>query len=66
MKKKYLMFAMLCLSLLFGPTSCSRKTGCPMNEQGKTGAKTGRNGKLSSKKGKSELFPKSMRKSMGR
>ncbi|MEO1627694.1 MAG: hypothetical protein AAFV25_21270 [Bacteroidota bacterium] len=46
-------------------SSCSRKTGCPVNENAHV--KPGKNGQFSSKKrGKSNLFPKNMRRRKGR
>ena len=45
-------------------SSCSQKTGCPMNETVNT--KAGKNGQMSKKRGKSNLFPKGMRKKRGR
>ena len=39
-------------------TSCSKKTGCPVNES--VHVKTGKNGQFSKKRGKSNLFPKGM------
>jgi hypothetical protein len=56
----------LCLSLTLlafistVTTSCSKKTGCPINES--VHVKTDKNGQMKSKKGKSNLFPKDMRK----
>jgi len=52
------------LLLLFGvvSSSCSKKTGCPMNDPDKVGAKTSKKGALSTKKGSSSLFPKKMKK----
>ncbi len=41
-------------------TSCTKKTGCAINENVHT--KTGKKGKMSTKRGKSNLFPKEMRK----
>jgi hypothetical protein len=55
----------LCLSLSLlvfissVTTSCSKKTGCPINES--VHVKTDKNGQMKSKKGKSNLFPKEMR-----
>ena len=43
-------------------TSCSRKTGCPVNDPSLTGAKTNKDGSYKSKRGKTNLFPKTMRK----
>lgn len=61
--KKILQLCLL-LSLLFTVTtvtsSCSKKTGCPINES--VHVKSGKNGQMKSKKGKSNLFPKDMRK----
>jgi len=62
--KKIFSFLLLCAVLVFSSTtmsSCSRKTGCPINENAH--AKTDKNGAFSAKKrGKSNLFPKDMRK----
>lgn len=50
----------LVLSLISTSTSsCSRKTGCPVNEN--VHVKPNRKGKLPTKGGKSRLFPKKMR-----
>jgi hypothetical protein len=64
-RSSVLFFGMLFLSFfgLMG-TSCSRKSGCPAYES--VHSKPGRNGELSTKRGPSELFPKSMRKKMGK
>ncbi|MFK8009144.1 MAG: hypothetical protein AB8H03_22480 [Saprospiraceae bacterium] len=54
---------LLCSSLLLVlpfVSSCSKKTGCPVNET--VGKSTNRKGELSTKRGKSNLFPKKMRK----
>jgi len=40
-------------------TSCSKKSGCPVNET--VQAKTNKRGEFSTKRGKSNLFPKDMR-----
>ena len=40
-------------------TSCSKKTGCPINEN--AGVKANKKGALPSRRGKSNLFPKKMR-----
>ena len=53
---------MLAMSVALVSSSCSRKSGCPVNEDAHV--KPGKNGSYSSKKGKSELFPKEMRKKM--
>jgi len=63
--KKRLYLLLLCAGLFTFTTtmtSCSKKTGCPMNEPGKVGAKADKKGKLSTKRGSSSLFPKNMRK----
>lgn len=41
-------------------TSCSPKSGCPINEEAH--AKPDKKGKLSTRGGRSQLFPKDMRK----
>lgn len=52
---------LLCLLIFLGVTSsCSKKTGCPINE--KTQVKTTRKGLLPNKGGKSNLFDKKTRK----
>ena len=43
-------------------TSCSRKSGCPVNDEATT--KVDRKGGFSKKKSSSNLFPKDMRKKM--
>ena len=60
--KKLMLLCLFCSAFLFmgSISSCSKKTGCPMNEQVHT--KTGKNGQMKAKRGKSNLFPKSMRK----
>lgn len=65
MRKKGLLFLSLFLiaTTLLGP-ACSRKTGCPAYES--VHSRAGKKGELSTKGGKSELFPKHMRKKMGR
>ena len=45
-------------------TSCSKKTGCPMNDPSAVGVKSGKKGKLSTKRGKTSLFPKKMKNKM--
>jgi len=64
MKKILQLFFAFTLLLFIGTatSSCSKKTGCPINESGAVHTKTGKNGKMKSKKGKSNLFPKNMRK----
>ena len=60
---KKIKLLLLCSSLLLVlpfVSSCSKKTGCPVNET--VGKTTNRKGELSTKRGKSNLFPKSMRK----
>ncbi|MFK7774007.1 MAG: hypothetical protein AB8F94_17780 [Saprospiraceae bacterium] len=60
---KKLKLLLLCSSLLLVlpfVSSCSKKTGCPVNET--VGKSTNRKGDLSTKRGKSNLFPKKMRK----
>lgn len=57
--KRVLNLLLLSFLLVFlGTThsSCSKKTGCPVNEY------TNKDKKLSNKRGKSNLFPKNMRK----
>jgi len=61
--KKLLQLLCFCSLLLFlaAPmSSCSKKTGCPINES--THQKAGKDGRFKSKKGKTNLFPKDMRK----
>ena len=48
------------VSLLLGASSCSRKSGCPVNEPAKI--KTDKDGNFKSAKGASNLFPKEMRR----
>ena len=58
--KKFLIFTVSAIFLFFIATttqSCSKKTGCPVNED--THVKTKRNG-MPKKKAKSGLFPKRM------
>lgn len=64
MKKRLYLLLVCSVLLTFSSTmsSCSKKTGCPMNEPGVVGAKTDKKGKLSTKRGSSGLFPKNMRK----
>ena len=51
----------LCLLIFVSiSSSCSKKTGCPINE--KTHVKTNKKGLLSSKGGKSNLFDKKTRR----
>ena len=61
---KKLLTLCLFLSFLFITSStlssCTKKTGCVINENVHT--KTGKKGKMSTKRGKSNLFPKEMRK----
>jgi len=60
---KKLKLLLLCSSLLLVLpfiSSCSKKTGCPVNET--VGKTSNRKGELSTKRGKSNLFPKKMRK----
>ena len=61
---KKLKLLLLCSSLLLVLpiiySSCSKKSGCPVNET--VGKSTDRKGNLSTKRGKSNLFPKKMRK----
>lgn len=45
-----------------GTSSCSRKTGCPANEN--VHVKPNRKGELPTKGGSSSLFPKKMQKKM--
>ena len=61
--KKRLIFLGFCSSLLFfslSLSSCSKKTGCPVNET--VHVKTNKKGEFSKKGGKSNLFPKDMRR----
>ncbi|MEM1322934.1 MAG: hypothetical protein AAGG75_21900 [Bacteroidota bacterium] len=54
-----LLFSLLLLASTTLP-SCSKKTGCPINENAHI--KPNRKGKMPTKRGKSNLFPKDMRK----
>ncbi|MEM9822399.1 MAG: hypothetical protein AAF985_15060 [Bacteroidota bacterium] len=58
MKRLLNLFLLSFLLVFLGTSysSCSKKTGCPMNEY------TKKNKKLSNKRGKTNLFPKNMRK----
>jgi len=59
--KKFLFFACSLIFLFFVATttqSCSKKTGCPVNED--THVKTKKNG-MPKRKAKSGLFPKKMK-----
>lgn len=61
MKKKIVLF---CIVLFLSGTvtttySCSKKTGCPINENAR--AKPNKKGEFGKKRGKSNLFPKKMR-----
>jgi len=61
--KRFFVYFFLMISLLAlasGISSCSRKSGCPMNEQAVSKPK--KNGKFT--KGKSQLFDKQTRKKM--
>ena len=61
--KKILQLCLLLSFLAFSSslyTGCSKKTGCPMNEQ--VHAKSDKKGRMKAKKGKSNLFPKDMRR----
>ena len=62
MKKNILiyLFGLCIISFAMVNTSCTKKVGCPVNEN--VNAKSGRKGKLSNRKGKSNLFPKKMRR----
>ncbi len=59
MKKLKLLFLLssFILTVSFLSTSCSKKSGCPMNDPANVGAKTSKKGKMSTKRGKSSLFP---------
>lgn len=59
--KPLLLYSSLILFLLF-VSSCSKGTGCPINDPATVGASTSKKNKLSTKRGKSNLFPKKMRK----
>ncbi|MFK7807296.1 MAG: hypothetical protein AB8F74_05770 [Saprospiraceae bacterium] len=61
MKKILQLCFFLSLIIFIGTvtSSCSKKTGCPMNES--VHNKPGKKGKMKTKKGKSNLFPKNMR-----
>ena len=61
MKKILFFLSFFFVLSMIGTTSssCSRKTGCPVNEN--VHVKPNRKGKLPSKRGKSQLFPKKMR-----
>lgn len=59
------LITLLCLSALVfltgtTMTSCSRKSGCPVNENAHV--KPNRKGEMPTKRGRSNLFPKTMRK----
>lgn len=59
-KKLVYFFLIFCFSsTVLTSTSCSKKTGCPVNEN--AGAKPDKNGNYGTKRGKSNLFPKKMR-----
>ena len=58
----YFSFALALTFLGTGISSCSRKSGCPMNEQAVSKPK--KNGKFT--KGKSQLFDKDTRKRMAK
>jgi len=63
--KRFFVYFSLVLSLgilTTGISSCSRKSGCPMNEQAVSKPK--KNGKFT--KGKSQLFDKDTRKRMAK
>ena len=64
MKRFFIYVSLFGALMIFGTafTSCSRKSGCPMNEQ----AVSKPNRKGTFKKGKSELFDKSTRKKMAK
>ncbi|MEO0779221.1 MAG: hypothetical protein AAFW73_26455 [Bacteroidota bacterium] len=61
MRKRLIFLGFCSLFLLFGASmsSCSKKTGCPVNES--VHVKTNRKGEFSKKGGRSNLFPKDMR-----
>ncbi len=54
-----LVFSSFILFLGLNMTSCSKKTGCPVNES--VHVKTNKKGEFSKKGGSSSLFPKDMR-----
>lgn len=57
---KYLVFALGLLFFGISNSSCSKKTGCPMNENAHV--QPNKKGKYKKSKSKSGLFPKDMRK----
>jgi hypothetical protein len=65
MRKSSVLFLVLLAGFfVFTGAACSRKSGCPANES--VHSRPGKNGELSTKRNSSELFPKSMRKKMGK
>ncbi len=61
MRKYFVRFSILFFLTAFTLTSysCSKKTGCPINE--KAHVKPDKKGNFGKKRGKSNLFPKNMR-----
>lgn len=62
MRKSWIYFFIFSLFISLSLASCSKKTGCPMNDPANVGASTNKKGQLSTKRGNSNLFPKNMRK----
>jgi hypothetical protein len=58
--KRLVIYLFGALVLLGSTTACSRKSGCPVNDEAHV--KPGKKGKYSNKRGKSNLFPKHMRR----
>ncbi len=63
MKKFLCLLLAICIAGSLS-SACQRKAGCPATENAQV--KTNRKGELSTKGGRSQLFPKDMRKRMGR
>jgi len=59
---KLLLLLSFFASILIFTLSCSRKTGCPMNDPARVGAKANGKGQFKAGKSRSSLFPKDMRK----
>ena len=61
MRKRLILLGFCSLLFILGGamSSCSKKTGCPVNES--VHVKTNKKGEFSKKRGKSNLFPKDMR-----
>jgi hypothetical protein len=57
---KYIVFAIGLFFLGISSSSCSKKSGCPMNENAHV--QPNKKGKYKKSKSKSGLFPKDMRK----